>query len=41
MGILLHFLNMEKKNTGKDLPKAINEKIEKILNLEMKELGYL
>ena len=40
-GNFVTFFKYGKKNTGKDLPKAINEKIEKILNLEMKELGYL
>ena len=40
-GNFVTFFKYGKKNTGKDLPKEINEKIEKVLNLEMKELGYL
>ncbi len=40
-GNIVTFFKYGKKNTGKDLPKEINEKIEKVLNLEMKELGYL
>ena len=40
-GNFVTFFKYGKKNTGKDLPKEINEKIEKIINKEMKELGYL
>ena len=40
-GNFVTFFKYGKKNTGKDLPKEINQKIEKVLNLEMKELGYL
>ena len=40
-GNFVTFFKYGKKNTGKDLPKEINEKIKKVLNLEMKELGYL
>tara|TARA_Y100001958_G_C21221505_1_gene546875 strand:- start:148 stop:993 length:846 start_codon:yes stop_codon:yes gene_type:complete len=40
-GNFVTFFKYGKKNTGKNLPIEINDKIEKGLNLEMKELGYL
>ena len=35
------FFKYGKKNTGKDIPANIKEKLEESLKLEMKELGYL
>ena len=35
------FFKYGKKNTGKDIPINIKQKLEKELNFEMKELGYL
>ena len=40
-GKLITFFKYGKKNTGKNLPKEINSKIEQVLSSEMKELGYL
>ena len=38
---VIFYFKYGKKNTGKDIPENINEKLEESLNLEMKELGYL
>ena len=40
-GKLITFFKYGEKNTGKNLPKEINSKIEQVLSSEMKELGYL
>ena len=35
------FFKYGKKNTGKDIPDEVRSKLEKTLELEMSELGYL